>query len=109
MFEKGDEVGGTWRENTYPGAACDVPSPFYSYSFEPNPRWPHRFSRQPAILDYLRAVVEKYDVSRHLRLNTEVTAARWDDEGRRWRVSLAGGEELVGDVLVPAVGQLSRP
>src|SRR6185295_5893650 len=50
IFEKAEDVGGVWRENTYPGAACDVPSPFYSYSFEPNPRWPHRFSRQPAIL-----------------------------------------------------------
>ena len=58
IFEKGDDVGGTWRENTYPGAACDVPSPFYSYSYEPNPNWPHRFSRQPAILAYIQDVAK---------------------------------------------------
>ncbi|WP_336082619.1 flavin-containing monooxygenase [Nocardia sp. SSK8] len=109
VFEKADEVGGVWRENTYPGAACDVPSPFYSYSFEPNPRWPHRFSRQPAILDYIRDVAEKYDVRRHIRFGTEVTGAAFDDETGRWKVELVGGETVVVDVLVSAVGQLSRP
>ncbi|TCJ28286.1 flavin-containing monooxygenase [Nocardioides jejuensis] len=109
MLEKGSDVGGVWRENTYPGAACDVPSPFYSYSFEPNPRWPHRFSRQPAILDYIHGVVDKYDVRRHIRLNAEVTGAAYDDATGTWTVALAGGEELVVDVLVSAVGQLSRP
>jgi cation diffusion facilitator CzcD-associated flavoprotein CzcO len=109
ILEKGPEVGGVWRENTYPGAACDVPSPFYSYSFEPNPRWPHRFSRQPAILDYIRHVAEKYDLRRHLRLGTEVTHAAYDDATGRWTVTLGDGEELVVDVLVSAVGQLSRP
>src|SRR5206468_502360 len=54
VLEKADDVGGVWRENTYPGAACDVPSPFYSYSFELNAKWPRRFSRQPAILEYIR-------------------------------------------------------
>ena len=91
MFEKADDVGGVWRENTYPGAACDVPSPFYSYSFERNPRWPHRFSRQPAILDYMRHVADKYDVRRHIRFETEVTAASYDADAGKWTVELSNG------------------
>ncbi|KRF19955.1 4-hydroxyacetophenone monooxygenase [Nocardioides sp. Soil797] len=109
ILEKGDDVGGVWRENTYPGAACDVPSPFYSYSWEPNPRWPHRFSRQPAILDYIRGVAEKHDLRRHLRTGVEVTGAAYDEAARTWSVTLADGSSLECDVLVPAVGQLSRP
>ncbi|WP_231123894.1 flavin-containing monooxygenase [Nocardioides sambongensis] len=109
LLERADEVGGVWRENTYPGAACDVPSPFYSYSFRPNPRWPHRFSRQPAILDYLRTVAEEYDVRRRIRFGAEVVAARYDEDDRIWRIVLADGEEIEADVLVSAVGQLSRP
>ncbi len=109
VFEKAGDVGGVWRENTYPGAACDVPSSLYSYSFEPNPRWPHKFSRQPAILDYIHGVVEKYDVRRHIRFHTEVTAARWDDEARTWQLDLSTGETETVDLFVPAVGQLSRP
>ncbi|WP_203338353.1 flavin-containing monooxygenase [Nocardioides limicola] len=113
VIEKGDDVGGVWRENTYPGAACDVPSPFYSFSFEPNPRWPKRFSEQPAILDYMRAVADKYDVRRHIRFGSEVLAARFDDATGRWTVELSDGsgptESIEVDILVPAVGQLSRP
>ncbi|MGW5573492.1 flavin-containing monooxygenase [Nocardia thailandica] len=109
IFEKGDDVGGVWRENTYPGAACDVPSPFYSFSFEPNPRWPHRFSRQPAILEYMRGIADKYDIRRHVRFGTEVTAAGFDDATGKWTVTTADGDTVVVDVLVSAVGQLSRP
>jgi cation diffusion facilitator CzcD-associated flavoprotein CzcO len=109
IFEKADDVGGVWRENTYPGAACDVPSPFYSYSFEPNPRWPHRFSRQPAILDYVHGVADKYDVRRHIRFGTEVTGASFDESTGKWTVEVGDGEAVVVDVLVSAVGQLSRP
>lgn len=109
ILERGDDVGGVWRENTYPGAACDVPSPFYSFSFEPNPRWPHRFSRQPAILDYLRHIAEEYDLHRHIRFGAEVTQARYDDSTGRWTVRTAGGETVDAGAVVPAVGQLSRP
>ncbi|MDO3646323.1 flavin-containing monooxygenase [Nocardia mangyaensis] len=109
VFEKADEVGGVWRENTYPGAACDVPSPFYSFSFEPNPRWPHRFSRQPVILDYIRHVADKYDVRRHIRFGTEVLGAAFEETTGKWTVELSTGEPVVIDVLVSAVGQLSRP
>ncbi|WP_183093978.1 flavin-containing monooxygenase [Nocardioides stalactiti] len=109
VLEKADDVGGVWRENTYPGAACDVPSPFYSYSFEPNPRWPRRFSQQPAILDYMHDVADKYDVRRHVRFGTEVTAASYDDATGKWTVELSTGDAVTVDVLVSAVGQLSRP
>ena len=109
VLEKADDVGGVWRENTYPGAACDVPSPFYSFSFEPNPGWPHRFSRQGAILNYLHGVADTYDVRRHVRFGVEVTGASFDAESGQWTVCLDQGEPLVVDVLVSAVGQLSRP
>lgn len=109
VLEKADDVGGVWRENTYPGAACDVPSPFYSYSFEPNLRWPHRFARQPAILDYIRHVTDKYDVRQHIRFRTEVLGAAYDADAGTWTVELSEGEPIVVDVLVSAVGQLSRP
>lgn len=109
VLEKSDDVGGVWRDNTYPGAACDVPSPFYSFSFAPNPRWPHRFSRQPAILDYLRDVADRFDVRRHVRFGVEVVALTWDEGRRLWVIELDSGESLEAEVVVSAVGQLSRP
>lgn len=109
IWEKADDLGGVWRDNTYPGAACDVPSPFYSFSFELNAHWPHRFSRQPAILDYIHHVADKYDVRRHVRLGVEVATARFDETAGQWRVQTSDGEVTTVDVLVPAVGQLSRP
>ncbi|SDI23248.1 Predicted flavoprotein CzcO associated with the cation diffusion facilitator CzcD [Actinokineospora alba] len=107
ILEKGTEVGGVWRENTYPGAACDIPSPYYSFSYEPNPTWPSRFSRQPDIQDYLKRVVDKYGLGPHLRFGVEVTAATFDQG--RWQLDTAAGERITADVLVPATGQLSRP
>lgn len=109
ILEKGDDVGGVWRENTYPGAACDVPSPLYSYSFAPNPNWPHRFSRQPAILDYIRDVADRYDLRRHIRFGHEVTSATYDTAAGTWTIDVASGASFVVDILIPAVGQLSRP
>lgn len=109
VLEKADDIGGTWRDNTYPGAACDVPSPFYSYSFEPYPNWRNRFSRQPVILEYIKHVAEKYDVMRHIRFGTEVLDASYDETAGKWTVGLSGQDPLVVDVLVSAVGQLSRP
>ncbi|HET6504451.1 MAG TPA: NAD(P)/FAD-dependent oxidoreductase [Amycolatopsis sp.] len=106
VLEKADDLGGVWRDNTYPGAACDVPSPLYSYSFAPNRTWPHRYARQPDILAYLRRTAIDAGVLDHVRLGTEVTAATFDG---RWRIETARGETFEADVLVPAVGQLSRP
>jgi cation diffusion facilitator CzcD-associated flavoprotein CzcO len=109
IFEKAAEVGGVWRENTYPGAACDVPSPYYSFSYAPNPRWPRRFSRQPDILAYLKQVVDNYDLRRHIRFGTEVTSATFDETTCTWSVRTSAGDVVEVDVLVSAVGQLSRP
>src|ERR1700722_16839120 len=76
VLEKGDSVGGTWRENTNPGCACDGQSPLYSFSFEPNPKWSRMFARQPEIRAYLEHCTDKYSVRHHIRFNSEVTSAR---------------------------------
>jgi cation diffusion facilitator CzcD-associated flavoprotein CzcO len=108
VFERGDRVGGVWRENTYPGAGCDIPSPFYSFSFEPNPRWPKRYSKQEAILAYLEHCVDTYHVDDRIHLNAEVTNARWDEDEHTWQLEVSG-ETRVFDALVCACGQLSDP
>src|SRR6476620_1551561 len=86
ILERGSDLGGTWSANTYPGCACDVPSMLYSYSFAPNPSWSRRYGTQPEILDYLRGVANKYDVPQHIRYNTEVLDAAWDEAAGRWRI-----------------------
>ncbi len=105
VVEKAADLGGVWRENTYPGAGCDIPSPYYSFSYAPNPSWPLRFSPRTDIQAYLTRVADAFGV--RPRYGVEVTAASWD--GGRWRVETGTGEVLEADVLVPAVGQLSRP
>jgi len=109
VLERREDVGGVWRDNTYPGAACDVPSHLYSFSFAPEGRWSKRFAEQPEILAYLRRVADVEGVTPLVRFGAEVAGAEWDDEARTWTVRLASGEELVTDVLVTGVGQLSRP
>jgi cation diffusion facilitator CzcD-associated flavoprotein CzcO len=109
ILESAAEPGGVWRDNTYPGAACDIPSPLYSFSFEPNPRWPKRFSHQPDILAYLQRVIAKYGLEPHIRYRTEVTGAAFDEARGLWRVETKSGETFEANVFVPAVGQLSRP
>lgn len=108
VLERGAGVGGTWRDNHYPGAACDVPSRLYSYSFAPNPEWTRSFSPQPEILTYLRDCAERFGVLPHLHANCRVTQATWNDEARHWRIETAKGE-LTADVLVSAAGALSDP
>src|SRR3954451_1069960 len=95
ILEKADRVGGTWRENTYPGAACDVPSHLYSYSFEPNPKWSRAYGGQAEILAYLEHVADKYGLRSHLRFNQQVTSAKFEESSGSWRVSTAGGDILV--------------
>jgi cation diffusion facilitator CzcD-associated flavoprotein CzcO len=109
LFEKSGDVGGVWRDNGYPGAACDVPSHLYSLSFAPKPDWTRRFAPQAEIHQYLRDVARDFDVLRHIRFGAEVLGAAFDEVTGRWRVTLAGGGEHEADVLITATGQLSRP
>ncbi|GAA3923258.1 NAD(P)/FAD-dependent oxidoreductase [Actinomadura viridis] len=108
ILEKAADLGGTWRDNTYPGAACDVPSHLYSFSFEPKTDWTRRFSPQREILDYLRACARKYEVLPLIRFGAEVTEARFDEDAGLWRLATTGGE-LAARVVVSACGQLNRP
>jgi cation diffusion facilitator CzcD-associated flavoprotein CzcO/acetyl esterase/lipase len=109
ILERAEGIGGVWRDNTYPGATCDVPSHLYSFSFEPNPDWSRRYSPQSEILGYLERCVRKYGLERQLRLGTEVTRAEFDESTGRWKIETSAGEPLEVDVLVSACGQLSRP
>ncbi len=90
LLEKSDDVGGVWRENTYPGAACDVPSHLYSLSFAPKADWSRRFAPQAEIHQYLRDVARDFDVLRHIRFGTEVLAAALDEDSGTWRLTLPG-------------------
>ena len=108
VIERGSEVGGTWRDNTYPGAACDVPSHLYSYSFALNPNWSRSFSPQNEIQDYLRGIAAKYRVADKHVFNTDVTLATWDEPRTRWLVDTTNGN-FSCDVLVSAVGALAEP
>src|SRR5258705_977102 len=91
VLERNEGVGGTWRDNTYPGCACDVPSHLYSFSFAPNPDWSDTFSGQQEIWDYLRACVDRFGIRDKLRLRHEVTGAAWDDAAQRWRIATSRG------------------
>jgi cation diffusion facilitator CzcD-associated flavoprotein CzcO len=108
VLERAGEIGGTWRDNTYPGCRCDVPSHLYSYSFAPNPRWTSTFSPQPEILDYLRDVARRYGVMPHVRFHTELESAEWDEDAERWRLETSRGPMTAG-VLVCGQGPLSEP
>ena len=109
IYEKSDGVGGTWRDNTYPGAACDVPSHLYSYSFELNPWWSRTYATQPEILAYLERCTDRYGVRAHVRTGVAIEQARWDDASACWRLATASGEEFTADVLVSALGMLNVP
>lgn len=109
ILEKAHDLGGVWRENTYPGAACDVPSPLYSYSFEPKRDWPQRYSGQAAIHDYMRGVAQRHDLLDRIEFGAEVTDAVFDEENGRWTVETVDGATRSADILISAVGQLSRP
>jgi cation diffusion facilitator CzcD-associated flavoprotein CzcO len=109
ILEKADDVGGVWRDNRYPGAACDVPSHLYSFSFAPRADWPDKYARQPDILAYLKDCVRAHGLEPHIHFGAEVTAARWDEASGRWRVGLRDGRSFEAQALVSATGQLSRP
>jgi cation diffusion facilitator CzcD-associated flavoprotein CzcO len=93
VLDRGNDLGGTWRDNSYPGASCDVPSNLYSFSFALNPGWSRAFSSQSEIWDYMRACVDRFEVGAHLRFDRAVEEARWDDASARWVVRTTRGEE----------------
>jgi cation diffusion facilitator CzcD-associated flavoprotein CzcO len=107
VFERDAGVGGVWHTNTYPGAACDVPSHFYEFSFAPNPDWSRRYAPQPEIKAYLEKVVRDQGVGDWFRFNTEVRSARWGEDGR-WVLDTTCGQQ-VADILIAACGQLTSP
>lgn len=108
VLERADQVGGTWRENTYPGAACDIRSDLYSFSFAPNPGWRHLYAPQPEIQDYLVRTVEREGLGPHLRLRTEVLEASWDEGTHLWRLRTSRGA-MTAEVLLCGAGPLVDP
>src|SRR3954452_7000989 len=92
VLERADDVGGTWRDNTYPGAACDVPSQLYSFSFAPNPDWTRSYSPQPEIWAYLRRVARESGALDRIVFDTALEDATWDDDARAWRSRISGPE-----------------
>jgi cation diffusion facilitator CzcD-associated flavoprotein CzcO len=109
IFEKAERLGGTWRENSYPGSACDLMSFAYCYSFEQKTDWSRKWSPQPEILDYMDHCAEKYGILPHVRFGSEVASARFDAGSGVWRLETADGESFEAEVLVSGVGQLHRP
>jgi cation diffusion facilitator CzcD-associated flavoprotein CzcO len=108
VIDKGDDVGGTWRDNTYPGAACDVPSQLYSFSFALNPDWSETYSPQPEIQAYIQKVAHTSGVLDHFRFRTTFEDARWDEALQQWHVTTSAGD-VTADVVVAAAGALSAP
>lgn len=108
VLERGNDVGGTWRDNTYPGAACDVPSHLYSYSFALNPEWTRSFSPQPEIQNYISSVARRYNVLDKHIFGCEVESAHWNEATAHWAVQTSRGE-FVAKIVVAAVGALCEP
>jgi cation diffusion facilitator CzcD-associated flavoprotein CzcO len=109
LFERAEEVGGTWRDNIYPGCACDVPSNLYSFSFEQNPSWSRLFPRQPEILDYLKHCVDKYDLKEFIQYNTAVDRLVFNEEEGYWQIEDQNGKQYSARMIVAATGPLNRP
>ena len=107
IYEKGERAGGTWRENTYPGLSCDIPSHVYSYSFEPNPNWSRQFSPGAEILDYMESTADKYGVTPFIRFGEEVTRCEYD--GEKWQLETASGVKDEADIVLSATGVLHHP
>jgi cation diffusion facilitator CzcD-associated flavoprotein CzcO len=108
VIERGDDVGGTWHFNTYPNCGCDVPSHLYSFSFAPNPDWTRTYSKQPEIRDYLQRTADEFGIRPHVRTNTTVESAAWDEDTGRWTVSTDRGD-VRARMLVAGMGPLAEP
>ncbi|MFC7304691.1 flavin-containing monooxygenase [Streptomyces monticola] len=109
ILEKAREVGGTWRDNSYPGCACDIQSHMYSFSYEQNPGWTRSFSRQPEIFAYLRGVADKHRLRERIRFGQEMVSAHWDEDRAQWTVTTRSGDEFTAQFLVFGVGALHIP
>ena len=109
IFERAGEIGGTWRDNTYPGAACDIPSHVYSLSFEPNPNWSRRYASSDEIQDYLLGVVDKWQLRQKMKLNTEIVEARFDEGSGAWTLTTGTGESFSARAVIAGVGGLVDP
>ncbi len=109
IFERANEVGGTWRDNTYPGCACDVPSHLYSLAAEPNPDWSRAYSQQPEILNYLKNCVDRNNLKPKIRFNSEVVSAVFDKQNGFWKITDQHGESITARLVVSATGPLNRP
>src|SRR3954453_15021657 len=108
ILERAHDVAGTWRDNPYPGCACDVPSHLYSFGFAPNADWSSTFSPQPEIYEYIRRVAREQGLYEHCRFGVEVESGDWDDEAQRWRIKTSAGE-LTATAIASAAGPLSEP
>lgn len=109
ILEQADDIGGTWRDNTYPGSGCDTESHLYCFSFALHPTVSRVYARQPEILAYMKRIVDDHGLRPYIRLGTTVTSVVWDDEALLWRVALADGSVLTARNFVAAWGQLNRP
>src|SRR5882757_981867 len=104
ILEQAPAIGGTWWHNSYPGCACDVPSHLYSFSFATKMDWPHPYGTQPEVHAYLGDCVGRFGLSPHIRLETRVESARWDEASAKWHLATSGGDPVVADVVIGAVG-----
>jgi cation diffusion facilitator CzcD-associated flavoprotein CzcO len=109
ILERSHEVGGTWRDNIYPGCACDVPSHLYSFSFAPNPQWTRPYPQQQEVQDYILRVVDKYTLRPLIRFNTDVASMRWQADRQCWRIDIEGQPPLLASHVVLATGPLNKP
>ncbi len=109
LFEAAEEVGGTWRENTYPGCACDVPSLLYSYSFEQSPRWSRMFGEQQEIWSYMKDCVDKYGLRPHIRFRSRVVGLAFEEDRGLWRLTLENGDVYSARVVISGTGGLNKP
>ncbi|HJT56854.1 MAG TPA: NAD(P)/FAD-dependent oxidoreductase [Ktedonobacteraceae bacterium] len=108
VIEKAADIGGTWRDNTYPGCACDIPSHLYSFSFALNPNWSYMYSPQPEIWDYLRSCAKRYGILPHIQWNSELLSASWEEDEQCWHIRTSRGQFLA-DILMLGNGPLSEP
>lgn len=109
IFEKAGEVGGTWRDNTYPGCACDVPSYLYSYSFAVNPNWSRTFSKQPEILAYIKDCVKQFQLTDKIRFNTGIKTLQFEEEQAYWTLTTESGQKVTAQSVILALGPLNVP